>query len=700
MIRRVSFDPTLPNCNFERLTQATSQLRITNSESSSLSRIPSNIVDQIYAATDIVDVVSDYVQLKKKGANHWALSPFAAEKTPSFAVNAVKGIYKDFSSGKGGNAVNFLMEMEGYTYVEALKHLAQKYGIEIEEEEETDEQKAQRDQRESLFIVNEWAARWFHEQLLQTDEGKRIGLSYFKERGLLQSTIEEFQLGYSPEAWEALAHAAQKAQHKEEYLRELGLVSFSEKTGKVYDRFRERVMFPIANPVGKVVGFGGRIMGNRKDVGKYINSSESEVYHKSQILYAMHMAKKAIRDQDLCILTEGYMDVILLHQNGIKNVVASSGTALTTEQVRLIRRFTQNVLMIYDGDAAGIKAASRGIELLLKAEMSAKVLILPDQHDPDSFVRQEGSQGFLDYAEKHALNFLDFKMRVLSEGRNQKDPQVQAEIIKGLADTVALVPDLVQRQMYVRHVAQQVDITEALMAHAVEEALKETNKQAFKEQRREEARIKREQGAEVKEMQSFEHLELAQQEKELLRIMVSHYDKSFAEEEGPEEDQDGNKIEYEQTLLMDYLIDELEGLSFENQTYQRLRDEIFEEFDMRETIDLHRYLNHEDVSITRLVSGLLTHPETSERWNTISLPIHHDGNLKRVLEGAVYHYKNRKVSKLLRENSEQLKEAQERGDEDAVDKFLENDIVLKQMRKQIHEKLGTEGAIRGGDGGL
>ena len=665
-----------------------------------MSRIPSNIVDQIYAAIDIVDVVSDYVQLKKKGANHWALSPFVAEKTPSFAVNSVKGIYKDFSSGKGGNAVNFLMEMEGYTYVEALKHLAQKYSIEIEEEEETPEQKVQRDKRESLFIVNEWAARWFHEQLLQSDEGKRIGLSYFKERGLLQATIDEFQLGYSPEAWEALAHAARKAQHKEEYLRDLGLVSHSEKTGKVYDRFRERVMFPIHNPVGKVVGFGGRIMSNRKDVGKYINSSESEVYHKSQILYALHLAKKAIRDQDLCILTEGYMDVILLHQNGIKNVVASSGTALTTEQVRLIRRFTPNVLMIYDGDAAGVKAASRGIELLLKAEMSAKVLILPDNHDPDSFVRQEGAQGFLDYAEKNALSFLDFKMRVLSEGRDQKDPQVQAEIIKGLADTLALVPDLVQRQMYVRHVAQQVDITEALMAHAVDEALKETNKQAIKEQRREQARIQREEGAAVKEMQSFETLELAEQEKELLRIMVSHYDQSFAEEDGPLEDEQGNPIEYEQTLLMDYLMDELEGLSFENQTYQQLREEIFAEFDQKETIDLHRYLNHPDPAITRLVSGLLTHPEISERWNTVSLPVFHDENLKRVLEGAVYHYKARKVEKLLRECNDNLKAAQERGDEAALDQYLENSVVLMQMRKQIHLKLGTEGAIGGGDGRL
>jgi len=665
-----------------------------------MARIPSNIVDQIYAAIDIVDVISDYVQLKKKGANHWALSPFVAEKTPSFAVNAVKGIYKDFSSGKGGNAINFLMEMEGFSYVEALKHLAQKYGIEIQEEEETEDQKQQRDTRESLFIVNEWAARWFHEQLLETEEGKRIGLSYFRERGLLQSTIEEFQLGYSPEAWEALAMAAKKRQYNDEHLLALGLVSHSEKTGKKYDRFRERVMFPLANPVGKIVGFTGRILSNRKDVGKYINSSESEIYHKSQVLYAMHLAKKAIRDKDLCILTEGQMDVVLLHQNGIKNVVASSGTALTNEQIRLIRRFTKNVLMIYDGDAAGVKAASRGIDLLLKAEMSAKVLILPDKHDPDSYVREVGASGFLKYAEEEALSFMDFKMRVLSDGKDMRDPQAQAALIKGLAETVALVPDLVQRQMYVRHVAQQVDITESLMTHAVEDALKVGQKQVAQERRREEFRKQREEGAPVKEMQSFETLELAQQEKELLRIMVSHYDKSFAEEDGPTEDMQGNPIEYEQTLLMDYLLDELDGLTFENQTYEQLKNALFDEFEETDSLNLNQYLNHPDPAITRLVSSLLTHPETSELWNKISLPIHFDSNMKKVVEGAVFHYKSRKVEKLIKEAQSQLKVAQDAGKEEEADRCLESYLVLINLRKQIHAKLGTEGAIRGIDGRL
>ena len=322
-----------------------------------MARIPTQIVDQIYNAIDIVEVISDYVQLKKKGANYWGLSPFSNEKTPSFSVHAGKGIYKDFSSGKGGNAVNFLMEIEGLDYVEALKHLAKKYGIEIIEEEETEEVKEQKDKRQSLFIVNEFAAGYFHEQLKESDKGRQIGLSYFKERGILSTTIEAFQLGFSHESWDAFAKEAVNRQYSEEYLIELGLVSKSEKTGNLVDRFRGRVMFPITNPMGKVVGFGGRILGNRKDIAKYINSPESDIYHKSQILYGLYQAKRHIRDEDLCILTEGYMDTIVLYQNGIRNVVASSGTALTHEQVRLIRRFTQNVLMMYDGDQAGIKAA-------------------------------------------------------------------------------------------------------------------------------------------------------------------------------------------------------------------------------------------------------------------------------------------------------------------------------------------------------
>ena len=696
-----------------------------------MSRIPKHTIDQIYAATDIVDVVGDYLQLKKRGANYWALSPFVNEKTPSFSVNGQKGIYKCFSSGKGGNAVNFLIEMEGYTYIEAIRHLAKKYNIELEEEEETDEQRVSRDRRESLFIVNEFAAGWFHDQLLKSDEGQKIGLSYFKERGILDATIEAFQLGYAPDAWQALANAAADRQYKEEYLVELSLVSRSEKNDKLFDRFRERVMFPITNVSGKVVGFGGRIMGNRKDIAKYINSSESEIYHKSQVLYGLYQARQEIRNLDLCILTEGYMDVILLAQSGIKNVVASSGTALTLEQIRLIRRFTQKVLMIYDGDSAGVKAALRGIDLLIQEGMQAEVLVLPDNHDPDSYVRLVGASAFREYAKTEAMSFVDFKMRVLTEGRNANDPMVQTELVRALAESLALLSDMVQRQMYVKHVAQRLDITEALMTHAVDEARREHSKQAKQEARREEFRQARQQETATPQAPSFapdedgeeafyrnmgltdgtaapapilipfEHLELKLQEKELLRVMVNHFDKSIPEDPSALlEDEQGNKIEVEHILLMDYLMAELEGLSFENPSYEKLKTELFQEFDEQERIDLNSYLSHTDPAVCSLMADLLTTVETSPMWLKIRPDLLFDGDLRKVADGALLHYKSKKVNKLIRECQDQLKAAQAAQDEDALDRTLSTFMSLKDMRKAIHTQLGTEGAIAARDGEL
>ncbi|MEM8889554.1 MAG: DNA primase [Bacteroidota bacterium] len=665
-----------------------------------MARIPEHIVDQIYNSVDIVEVVGDYLPLKKKGANFWGLSPWSNEKTPSFSVHPGKGIYKDFSSGKGGNSVNFVMEMEGLTYVEALRHLAKKYSIELQEEEDSPEQREQKNKRQSLFIVNEFAAEFYHKKLLEDEKGKQIGLSYFKERGILAATVDTFQLGYALDEWEDFAQAAIKKQYKEEYLVELSLVSKSEKTGKLIDRFRGRVMFPIANPSGKVVGFGGRILGNRKDTAKYINSSESEIYHKSQVLYGLYQAKKFIRDEDLCILTEGYMDTIVLHQNGVKNVVASSGTALTKEQIRLIRRFSRNVLMIYDGDKAGIKAALRGIDILIREGMEAKVLILPDGHDPDSYVREKGASAFAEI-QKTALNFVDFKLQVLSEDKDIHDPRVQSELIKALAESVANIPDRVDREMYVRHVAQKVDITESLMAHAVLEARGEQQKLVRREQKREEARQAVSAPAEVKELKSFEQLELANQEKELLRVMICHFDKTVLEDPNlPLEDKEGNPIEYEEFPVMEYMIDELENLVFENQTYEQLKNEMFKEYQDKQKIDLNKYLSHPDSVIRNLVSDLLTAPETSPLWKKIRPDIDYDSNLTLVTDGAIFHYKSRKVDKMLRECRSKIKEAEQAGKEEEVERLCEIYLELQEMDKEINKKLGLEGARKGLDAQL
>lgn len=664
-----------------------------------MARIPQQKIDEIYNAVDVVDIVGDYVSLKRKGQNHWALSPFTTEKTPSFAVNSVKGIYKCFSSGKGGNAVNFLMEMEGYSYVEALKHIARRYGIEVEEEEETPELREARDKRESLFIVNEFAARWFNEQLLESDEGKQIGLSYFKERGIIASTIEKFELGYAPDAWEAFAGAASDRQYKPEYLTELGLASRSEKTGKLIDRFRGRVIFPIASPVGKILGFGGRILGKKKEIAKYINSPESDIYHKSKVLYGLYQAKQHIRNADRCILTEGYMDTIVLHQNGIQNVVASSGTALTPDQVRLIRRFTKNVLMIYDGDAAGIKAAMRGIDLLIKQDMEVKILILPDNHDPDSFVIEKGSAAFLEYIDKEALDFLSFKIRVMSVGQTVEDPRFQADLVKSLAESVGLIPDLVQRQMYIKHVAQRMDITEALMTHAVDQARQEITKFDAREKRRQ---GEREPQAEVKDLKGFEQLELASQERELLRVLINYHDKTFVE--APETLQpweiEETETEQEEIHLVEFFLVELEGLQFENHVYEQLKSEIFKAFDQGNAFTLHSYLNHPDQAICKLVTDLLTIPEISPNWKKID---HHvldmDERMEKTVKGAMYHYKFKKVSKLEQEAMLKIRDAKAK-DEAENDRLFDVYHHLMTLRVAIGQKIGSAGAIRGEDAKL
>ncbi|RMG27289.1 MAG: DNA primase [Bacteroidetes bacterium] len=662
-------------------------------------RIPQKKIDEIYNAIDLVDIISDYVQLKKKGQNYWALSPFTNEKTPSFAVNPVKGIYKCFSSGKGGNAVNFLMEMEGYTYVEALKHIARKYGIEVQEEIETPEARAERDKRQSLYIVNEFASRYFHEQLLHSPEGQQIGLSYFRERGILQHTIEAFQLGYAPDKWDAFVKEAADKQYNEAYLLELGLVSKSQKTGKLIDRFRGRVMFPITNAVGKVVGFGGRILGNQKEIAKYINSSESDIYHKSQVLYGLYQAKKAIRDADLCILTEGYMDTIALYQNGIQNVVASSGTALTVEQVRLIRRFTKQVLMIYDGDAAGLKAANRGVDLLIKEGMQARVLILPDGHDPDSYVKAVGKSAFLAYMEQQAMNFVDFKLHILQQEGAADTPEHQTRVIKGMAASLALLPDPIQQQVYVKHVAQKLDISEGLMSQAVAEALGEQQKLEARERRR---KVGQQQQADLKELKAFEQMELASQEKELIRVLANYPDQSFVEGGKPLEDEAGNPIEQELVPLIEFFMVELEGLQMENQLYEQLKQAIFEDYQQQGYVRVNKYLEHPNQDIRKIVAELLipVH-EISPNWRQHgAFDLDLDGDLERSVKSPMYHYKFRKVEKLLMENQQQLKEAEKNGDLSAADELFSIYVHLKQIHKQIGDKLGTQGAIKGHDGRL
>jgi len=426
--------------------------------------IPQETVNRILDSAQIVDVIGDFVTLKKRGANHIACCPFHNEKTPSFSVSASKGIYKCFGCGKSGTAVGFVMEHENMSYTEALKYLAKKYHIEVVEKEESAEEIAQRQRHESLMLVSEYAGKFFQDSL-QTDEGRNIALQYFRSRGLEDETIRKYGLGWAPLSRKALSESARAAGYKEEFLIETGL-SIKYDDGRLVDRFYDRVIFPIHSVSGRVIAFGGRTLKTDKSVAKYVNSPETEIYVKSRSLYGIYFAKNEISRQDRCILVEGYLDVLSMHQLGITNVVASSGTSLTVEQIRLIRKFTNNITIIYDGDGAGIKAALRGIGLVLKEGMNVKVVLLPDGQDPDDFAKRHTLEEVRDHIAQNEQDFINFKTDLLLDEAGN-DPIQRAKLINDIADTIALIPDAVVRAVYVRSSAAKFEIEERILADRV-----------------------------------------------------------------------------------------------------------------------------------------------------------------------------------------------------------------------------------------
>ncbi|RXG29533.1 DNA primase [Leeuwenhoekiella palythoae] len=422
--------------------------------------ISKTTIDAVFETARVEEVIGDFVQLKKSGSNFKGLSPFSDERTPSFMVSPVKQIWKDFSSGKGGNAVAFLMEHEHFTYPEAIKYLAKKYNIEVEETEQTDEQKEQANERESMYVVSEFARDYFHKTLLNSEQGKAIGLSYFKERGFTEETIEKFQLGYSPDVWDAFTSEAIRKGYKLEFLEKTGLTIVKEE--KQFDRFKGRVMFPIHSLSGRVLGFGGRILTNEKKAAKYLNSPESEIYHKSKVLYGIYYAKQAIAKEDNCYLVEGYTDVIQLHQLGIENVVSSSGTALTPEQIRLINRLTPNITVLFDGDAAGQRASLRGIDLILEQGMNVKVCSFPEGEDPDSFSKSHTLTEVEDFLKKNAKDFIQYKASLLVK-EAQGDPIKKAGLVRDMVESIAKIPDVIKREIYVQECARIMDIKEDVL---------------------------------------------------------------------------------------------------------------------------------------------------------------------------------------------------------------------------------------------
>ncbi|MFL9838913.1 DNA primase [Flavobacterium sp. ST-75] len=447
--------------------------------------ISQSTIDTVFETARVEEVIGDFINLKRAGSNFKGLSPFSNEKSPSFMVSPVKQIWKDFSSGKGGNVVAFLMEHEHFSYPEAIRYLAKRYNIEIEETEQTDEQKAVANERESMYLVSEFAQKYFHSTLLNTDEGQAIGYSYFKERGFTGETIKKFGLGYSPEEWDAFSKEALGKGYKLEFLEKTGLTIVRE-DGRNADRFRGRVMFPIQSMSGRVLGFGGRILGNDKKAAKYLNSPESDIYHKSKVLYGIYHAKQAIAKLDNCFLVEGYTDVIQLHQAGVENVVASSGTALTPDQIRLVNRLTKNITVLFDGDAAGLRASLRGIDLILEEGMNVKVCTFPDGEDPDSFAKKSSYDELIAYLQDNAKDFIQFKASLLmDEAKN--DPVKKAGLIRDIVNSISKIPDRIQQEVYIQECARIMDISEQVListlAQLVQKDIAEAGKKMKEEQK-------------------------------------------------------------------------------------------------------------------------------------------------------------------------------------------------------------------------
>ncbi|SHF78193.1 DNA primase [Flavobacterium defluvii] len=446
--------------------------------------ISQSTIDAVFETARVEEVIGDFVNLKRAGSNYKGLSPFSDERSPSFMVSPAKGIWKDFSSGKGGNSVAFLMEHSHFTYPEAIRYLAKKYNIEIEETEQTDAEKAMTDVRESMYLVSEFAAKYFQDVLVNSEEGKAIGLSYFKERGFTNETIKKFGLGYSPETWDALTKEALGKGYKLEFLESTGLTI--PRDDRPFDRFKGRVMFPIHSMSGRVLGFGGRILTNDKKAAKYLNSPESDIYHKSKVLYGIFQAKQSIAKQNNCYLVEGYTDVIQFNQAGIENVVASSGTALTPDQIRLINRLTRNITVLFDGDAAGLRASIRGIDLILEEGMNVRVCSFPDGEDPDSFARKNSHDALVTYLEENSKDFIQFKASILmNEAKN--DPIKKADLIRDMVTSISKIPDRIQREVYIQECARIMEISEQVLvstlAQLIQKDLAEANKKLKQEQK-------------------------------------------------------------------------------------------------------------------------------------------------------------------------------------------------------------------------
>ncbi len=571
--------------------------------------ISKSTIDKVFDISRVEEVIGDYVQLKKSGSNFKGLSPFTEERTPSFMVSPVKQIWKDFSSGKGGNVVAFLMEHEHYTYPEAIKHLAKRYNIEIEETEQSSEEKEKASERESMYLVNEFAKTFFVNQMLQTDEGKSVGLSYFKNRGFTSETIEKFDLGYSPDEWQAFTDKALGKAYKLEFLEKTGLTIV--KGEKRFDRFKGRVMFPIHSMSGRILGFGGRILTNDKKQAKYLNSPESEVYHKSKVLYGLYQAKQAIAKADNCYLVEGYTDVIQFNQTGIENVVASSGTALTPEQIRLISRLTNNITVLFDGDAAGLRASIRGIDLILEQGMNVKVCLFPEGEDPDSFAKANSQEDLQEYLHKNAQDFIRFKASLLLEDAD-KDPVKKAEVVRDIVNSISKIPDQITQEIYVQTCSSLLDVSEDVLFSTLAQILAKDRKEASRNVKKRSLEVVKENPQNISVPKVDQQYVL---ERSIIQLLLRYGEQKavFIDIEFDVDEDKDIEIKREYVVFEKIFIELQEDeVEFSNPVFKELYDHIIEVFVKDGHLKIDSFINHLSPELAQEVTSILMENEKNQ----------------------------------------------------------------------------------------
>ncbi len=635
-------------------------------------------IDEVKSRLDIVDVVSDFVSLKKSGANYKALSPFSNEKTASFFVVPGKGIFKDFSSGKGGDSITFVMEHEGMSYTEAIRFLAKKYGVEIRENVVSEELREKQSEREGLYILMNFAKDYYKDNLVNREEGKNIGLSYFRERGFNDRTIQKFELGYALEGWNHLSDEAISKNYSKELLEKTGLVVKNEE-GKTYDRFRGRVIFPVHNLSGKVIAFGARMMGKDKNQPKYINSPETEIYHKSNVLYGLSLAKNAIRQKDTCFLVEGYTDVISMHQSDVENVVASSGTALTEEQIKLIRRFTENVTVLFDGDAAGIKAALRGIDLILKGGLNVRVVLLPDGEDPDSYSKKVGTSAFQKFLAEKAQDFISFKSGLYAAEAGH-DPIRRAESIKEIIGSISLIPDPVKRSVYIQETSQQLKIGEPVLLAELNKLIVQERRKRDRDGQRDQPPPQDDMAGLAEQVQDSTAPEAASvnmvylQERETIRLLLNYAGSSMKDQK-----------------LADFLLEELDDVEFADPVFREVYHHFHEQLKKGVVPNSQYLIEHGSKEVKDLVTGLVTSKyETSPRWKEKHILIPHESDiLDDMALTNVMRLKYRVVQKMVEENLEQILDAEQRGDLEELDRKLEHREGLKKAEMDLASFFGT-----------